>query len=205
MREFRGPLVVAQISCWCVLILSVLCPSAVPQSTKVTDESIVLQLAIQTNKKTYIQGDLIPIHVQLTNVSRRNVIVGRDMWTNASPSNVQLSVRAVDGHTFGGFGGAVDGPQSFDDLPKAVLQWCVSLPPQYSYGSETSVQNFAQESGLIPGLYKVRASFESRGIDANIYFNPLLGNVKELEGLRAQDWKGVIGSNELTIRIVARR
>jgi hypothetical protein len=169
------------------------------------DESIVLQLAIQTDKKTYTQGNRIPIHVQLTNVSRRNVIVGRDMWTNASPSNVQLSVLAVDGHTFGGFGGAVDGVPSFDGLPKAVLQWCISLPPGYSYGSETTVQNFAQESGLTPGLYKVRASFESRGIDANIYFNPLLGNVKELEGLRAQDWKGVIGSNELTIKIVARR
>jgi hypothetical protein len=72
-------------------------------------------------------------------------------------------------------------------------------------GSKTFVQNYAQAAGLIPGLYKVRAIFESRGIDANIYFNPLLGNAKELEGLRPQDWKGLIQSNELTIRMVARR
>jgi hypothetical protein len=32
-----------------------------------------------------------------------------------------------------------------------------------------------------------------------------LGNAKELEELRPQDWKGLIQSNELTIRIVARR
>lgn len=67
------------------------------------------------------------------------------------------------------------------------------------------MQNYAQAAGLIPGLYKVRAIFESRGIDTNTYFNPLLGNAKELEGLRPQDWKGLIRSNELTIRIVARR
>lgn len=205
MCEHKRGLAVAQISCWCVLILSVFCQPGVSQSTNVNDETGVLQLTILTDKKVYAEGDNIPIHAQVTNVSRRDVFIGRDMWTNASPSHTWLAITAIDGHKFGGVAGAADIWSPMDDLPREVLRWCILLPPGYSYGSNTFVQSFARADGLIPGAYKVRAIFESRGIDANIYFNPLLGNAKELEGLRAQDWKGQIRSNELTIRIVARK
>ena len=205
MRKHEGPLLVAQISCCCLLILSTFCSPAASQNANVHDESDVLQLTIQTDKKVYTEENNIPIHAQVTNVSRRDVFIGREMWTNDSPSHAWLAITAVDGHHFEGLAGAVDIVAAIDDLPREVLRGCISLPPGHSYGSNTFVQNYAQAAGLIPGLYKVRAIFESRGIDANTYFNPLLGNAKELEGLRPQDWKGLIQSNELTIRIVARR
>jgi hypothetical protein len=189
----------------CVLVPTCSCTLAPSQAAKVKDEPAVLRLTIQTEKKSYVRGDTIPIDVQLTNVSTRDIFIGRDIWTNASPSRVRLAVTARDGHMFGGIEGAVDGlaPDAFRDLPKAVLAWCISLPPGYSYGSRTRLQNFVEEASLTPGVYVVRASFESRGIDADSYFNPLLDNPTELGALRAQDWKGVIGSNQLTVRIVA--
>lgn len=192
----------------CLLCLSILIcprPSAHSQATQVNDQSVILQLMIRTEKKNYVRGELVPVYVQLTNVSRRDVIVGRDMWTNDSPSRVRLAVSAIDGHNFRGLGGAVDGPapDAFRDLPKAVLAWCLSLPPGYSYGSKTSLQSFVDEAGLTPGVYVVRASFESRGVDVGSYFNPLQDNPTELAALRAQDWEGVISSNQLTIRIAS--
>jgi hypothetical protein len=125
------------------------------------------------------------------------------MWTNASPSRVRLSITPTDGHNISGIETAMDGVPDFQDVPKAVLNWCISLPPGYSYESDTMVQSFVDGTGLTPGLYRVRAVFESSGIRADTYFNPLLGNPKDLEDLRDQDWKGVVGSNELAIRIVA--
>ena len=124
------------------------------------------------------------------------------MWTNASPSRVRLSITPADGHSINGSEWAVDGAPTFQSLPKAVLNWCILLPPGYSYESDTTLQRFVEKSGLTPGLYRVRAVFESGGISADTYFNPLLNKAQELEQLREQDWKGVRGSNALTIRII---
>ena len=196
-------IVTSQISFVCGLVLAIFCPSTSPQMVKAKNDPTVLQLTIQADKIRYLQGSNIPVHVRLTNVSQRAVLVGRDMWTNASPSRVRLSITPADGHNISGIGTAVDGAPDFQNVPKAVLNWCISLPPGYSYESDTMMQSFVDGTGLTPGLYRVRAVFESAGIRADTYFNPLLGNAKELEGLRDQDWKGVVGSNELTIRIIA--
>ena len=200
MRNYL--VVVLQISCLCGLVLVSFYPPASSQMVNAQDEPAVLQLTIQTEKTRYSQGSNIPVHVKLTNVSRRDVVVGRDMWTNASPSRVRLSITPADGHSINGSEWAVDGAPTFQSLPKAVLNWCILLPPGYSYESDTTLQRFVEKSGLIPGLYRVRAVFESGGISADTYFNPLLNKAQELEQLREQDWKGVLGSNALTIRII---
>jgi hypothetical protein len=192
----------AQISSLCGLLLASFCPPTSSQMVKAKNEPAVLQLTIQTDKTHYPKGSNVPVHVRVTNVSRRDVIVGRDMWTNASPSRVRLAITPSDGHSISGIQGAVDGASAFRGLSKAVLNWCILLPPGYSYESDTTLQSFVDGSGLTPGLYRVRAVFESAGIDADTYFNPLLDKPKDLEQLRDQDWKGVVGSNELTIRIV---
>jgi hypothetical protein len=196
-------IVTSQILCVYALVLTIFCPSTSSQTAKTNSGPVALQLTIQADKIRYLQGSNIPIHARLTNVGQRAVIVGRDMWTNASPSRVRLSITPVDGHKIGGTAGAVDGAPDFEDVPKAVLNWCISLPPGYSYESDTMMQSFVDGAGLTPGLYRVRAVFESSGIRADTYFNPLLGNTKELEALRDQDWKGVVGSNEMTFTIVA--
>lgn len=185
----------------CVVLVIVVVGSGYSQTTGSDNQSIEFRLRIQTDRRAYSQGDEIPIHVSLTNVSRRNIIVGRDLWLNDSPSRVTLFVTALDGHSFEGLESAVDGIMDFHDLPKSVLSWCISLPPGYSYGSDTSVQSFVDRKGLIPGMYRVKADFESSGIEAQTYFNPLLGNKNELDALRNQDWKGTILSNELNIKI----
>jgi hypothetical protein len=62
MRKYEGPLLVAQISCCCLLILSTFCSPAASQNANVHDESDVLQLTIQTDKKVYTEENNIPIH-----------------------------------------------------------------------------------------------------------------------------------------------
>jgi hypothetical protein len=42
---------------------------------KAKDEPAVLQLTIQTDKTQYPKGSSVPIHIRVTNVSRRDVIV----------------------------------------------------------------------------------------------------------------------------------
>lgn len=165
----------------------------------------VLQLRIWSDKKVYLLQEGIPIHVELSNISDHDVFVGKDLWMNASPSRVTLSVTPLDGHAMRGIEFAVDGlaPGAFDDFPRAVLRWCFLLPPGYSYSSTTQIGGHVEPEDLTPGSYKVRVVYESLGIDSNTYFNPLLGHPEELERLRPESWKGVIGSNEIVIRIAA--
>ncbi|MGA7917815.1 MAG: hypothetical protein WCA00_21445 [Candidatus Acidiferrales bacterium] len=165
------------------------------------DEGTVLELKIWTEggRHTYAERETIPLHAEITNVSSHDVLVGRNLWTNVSPSRVEVSVIPTDGHAMIGESGAVDGPPPNDDLTKAMLNWVLLLSSGYSFGSVTTLR-----SDLAPGSYKVRAVFTSDGIDSGSFYNPLLHHPDEAEKFRPQSWKGDIASNELTIRIVAR-
>jgi hypothetical protein len=193
----------------CFLCLGVVAPARTISARTIGggEEEPSLRLRIWTQRGTYIQGHEIPVRVELTNNSSKDVYVGRDFWTNASPGRVRLSVVAMDGHNFPGTESSVGlpAPVVLSDFPKALLEWCFSLPPGYSYSSSTTLQEFVAGSGLLPGVYKVRAIYVSNGIDTDTVFNPLLGHPDELVSLQAQNWQGEIASNELVIRIVATR
>jgi hypothetical protein len=173
------------------------------QTPSATNETSVFRLKIWTDQKSYSAQKDFPIHVELTNVSNHDVYVGKDLWTNASPSRVTIAVMPLNGHAIQSWASAVDGVPDFSDFPKALLKWCFSLPPGYSYGSVTYIGVHVSTTDLIPGSYRIRGTYESSGIDANTYFNPLLGHPAELEQLRPESWKGIVGSNELIIKIVA--
>jgi hypothetical protein len=158
----------------------------------------VLRLRIRTDHLTYGLGAKIPIHVEITNLSGQDVIVGRDLWMNFSPSRVSLFVTRADGHADGaGEAGAADVRPQTDDLAKDILNWVILLSPGYSYGASTELQK-----DLRIGVYKVRALFESSGIDYDSIDNPLLHHPQEMEKFRSKSWKGDVTSNELTITIV---
>jgi hypothetical protein len=65
------------------------------------------------------------------------------------------------------------------------------------------VGDYVKTADLTPGSYKIRAVYESFGVDTDNYMNPLLGHPKEIARLQSESWKGVIGSNEIVIGIVA--
>jgi hypothetical protein len=121
---------------------------------------------------------------------------------------VTLAVTPTDGHRMGAIRFAVDygyppGARFQDDFAKELLRWCFLLPPQYSYGSVVGVGGYVNTADLIPGSYKVRATYKSFGIDANTDLDLLLGYPKETARLQSESWKGVIESNEIIIKIVA--
>jgi hypothetical protein len=194
-----------QILSLLILVFSPATSPASPQPNNKTDNQEDLQVKISTERTKYLQGDDVPIHLQITNVGRRSIYIGRDFWSNDSPSRMTLSVKARDGHAMQGFQGSVDGlaPGAFKRLPKAAVDWFVSLMPGYSYGTNTIVQGFVGPS--IPGTYQVKAIFESSGVDSNTYLNPLLGNPEELAAFLPGNWKGLVTSNELTITVVGER
>ena len=163
--------------------------------------SAVLRLKIWTEdrKHAYAERYKIPIHIELTNVTSRDVFIGRDVWSNIYPSHVTLIVMPTDGHAMTGEAGNVDGLGLSDDLAKAMLNCCFLLPPGNSYGSTSALRQ-----DLAPGTYKVRAVFESEGIESGSFYNPLLNHPQELEKFRSQNWKGIVVSNDLTVRIVSR-
>ena len=177
------------------------------QAPKPANESAIFRFRIWSDQNSYRPREDFPIHVELTNVSSHNVLVGTDLWTNASPSRVTFAVTPIDGHKMGGIRFAVDGgypPGALpDDFADALLKWCFLLPPQNSYASVERVGNFVNKADLIPGSYKIHAIYESLGVDADTYLNPLLGHPRETARLQTESWKGIIGSNEITIRIMA--
>jgi hypothetical protein len=65
------------------------------------------------------------------------------------------------------------------------------------------VGTFVSTANLTPGSYKIRAEYESFGIDVNADTNPLLGHPKETARLQSESWKGIIGSNEIVVEILA--
>jgi hypothetical protein len=194
------------VFCCLAIVVILASPSrcAVPQTVDTQPEPAVLNLKISSDRLTYVQGDDIRIQIQLQNISRRDIFVGRDLWTNASPSHVTLSVIPINGHKLGGgLVGFVDGipAHAWDDFPKALLAWGFLLPPGYSFGTTTLLPGAAE---FAPGIYKVRAIYSSFGIDTRAHINPLLTNPAELANLMPFSWQGEANSNELRIKIVKR-
>jgi hypothetical protein len=160
--------------------------------------SAVLQLRISSTLNTFKQGQPIDIAVQLTNLSQLDIFVGRDWWTDASPSHVRLLVTPLDGHNMGaGSGGGVSGvpAHAWDDLPKTVLKWGFLLPGGFSFGTKTNIG----ASDLSPGTYKISALYSSFGVDMNTHLNPALSNSAVLASLMPFSWKGDVAS---TIRVI---
>ena len=145
-------------------------------------------------------GDSIPIHAEITNVSSHDLLIGRNLWMNDSPSHITLFVTPTgSSNTMPGESGAVDGLGPGQNLAKSMLDWFLLLAPGNSYGAGAGL---LRDLGI--GTYKVRAIFESSGIDSDSRYNPLRLHPEELEKFRAQNWEGIIVSNDLTFRIVPR-
>jgi hypothetical protein len=124
-----------QILSLLILVFSPAISPASPQTNTKTDNQAELQVKISTERAKYIQVDDVPTHIQITNVGRRNIYIGRDFWTNDSPSRMTLSAKARDGHAMQGVQGSVGGlaPGAFKRLPKAAVDWRLSLMPGCSY------------------------------------------------------------------------
>ncbi|MFY9751505.1 MAG: hypothetical protein WAJ92_02610, partial [Candidatus Acidiferrales bacterium] len=188
----------------CALVIAIPV-SLAAQSTPPTDRVRDLHIRIWLDQASYSEGAVVPVHVQITNASKTDVYLGRNMWTNDSPSRVRLIVIPLDRHPMKGVENAVDiaRPGGVEDMPKRILSWCISLPSGYSYSSSTSLQNFVARDGLIPGVYKIRAIFESSGLDVNSYFNPFLDHQDQLANLLPNSWKGELKSNEVILKIAS--
>lgn len=161
-----------------------------------------LRLEISSSRQTYTQGEAIPIRVEISNVSSHDVLIGRDMWGIGSPSRTALHVTARDGHHMNYLDSRAENlPSPVEDLSRAVLKWCMFLPPGYHYSTSISLQAFVTSSDLVPGTYNVRAQYSTSGVDAKLYFNPLLEHPEELATLKSESWSGEITSNEVKITI----
>jgi hypothetical protein len=163
-----------------------------------------LRLRIWAERKIYKQGERIPIHVELTNVSGHDVFIGRELWTNASPARMKLFVVLSDGREVSGRNAAAEKlpAPAARDFADALLKWSVLLPAGYSYSSAVALQEFLSASDLVPGTYKIYAQYTSAGIKADTVFNPLSNRPDEQAKLQAADWAGQISANTITIRIV---
>ena len=165
---------------------------------------VPLRLEISSARRVYAKRTPIPVRVQISNISSRDVLIGRDLWGNGSPSRVTLFASARDGHPLGSVVSFADG-FPVEDHTKEVLRWCISLRPGYSYSATTTLQNFIASSDLKPGTYTIRAGYSSGGMDADLYFNPLLSFPEELAKLKPESWSGELTSNEITITIAKAR
>ncbi len=201
MRQIATTIAYALLATFMPLALTLHAQNVHPASPPA---ATVLRVRVSTDRGTYVTNSDIPISVQITNVGSRDILVGRDLLRNTSPSQLRFYVTAGDGHALSYQRSVVDGlpAHALDDLPRAVLRWCLALDPGYSYGLTIPLQEVVVASDLTPGVYGVHVEYLSSGIDANTYFNPLLGHPDELARLLTESWKGRISSNKITFRIV---
>lgn len=189
-----------------VFVLSAALISTIePQATVEDSSNHVLHLKIWTDKPIYVAGEDIQVRVQITNISDKDVLIGNDLiWGIKSPSHVQFEVTPKDGHPLSYQSSVADGftPRTSDDFAGDLLDWCLKLSPGYSYSGAAQLQQFVT-GGLSPGGYLIRARYISTGIDADEYFNPLLGRAGALAKLKRSNWSGELISNEGTFRIVS--
>lgn len=198
--------VTARAICFSLVMLAGLPLPGLAQARNAKTKAPPLRLRIWTERKIFKQEERIPIHVELENVSQHDVFIGRDLWTNASPSRVKLFVVLSDGRDVSGRNAAAEelpepAAKNFAD---ALLKWSVLLPAGYSYSSAATLQEFVSASDLVPGTYKVDAQYSSAGVKADTEFNPLRDHPDEQAKLQAEDWTGQISAHTITIRIIAK-
>jgi hypothetical protein len=159
-------------------------------------DEIRLSIATDQGRSQFLVGDKISITATLVNVGPRELLLGRDLWNSASPSRISLIVIPADGHSRTGEMGASDGFAPNTNVAVSVLNFWLMLAPGYSYGSATVLDPDR------PGVYRVKATFTSEGIETNSFYNPIRQQSEESSKLQAQNWKGTVASNELTIKIL---
>jgi hypothetical protein len=182
---------------WRAVVTSGQNQSDVPQADQ---QEAPLRLQISSTRQTYAHGERIPIRVEVSNLSSRDVLIARTMWGPRSFSRVSLYAIPKDGHTLSYVQSYADG-FPVEGFAQALLGWCIVLPVGYSYSATGFIQGFVRDADLIPGEYRIRAQYMSSGVDANVYYNPLLSRPEELAKLKPASWTGEIMSNQITITI----
>jgi hypothetical protein len=101
---------------------------ATGETLAANDAGPVLELKISTDRTRFAAGDSIPIHAEITNVSSHDLLIGRNLWMNDSPSHITLFVTPTGGsNTMPGESGAVDGLGPGQNLAKSMLDWFLLL------------------------------------------------------------------------------
>ena len=170
-----------------VLVCGVPVQAALPQAGP--SKPTPLELHILIGRRTFRVGESITIRVELVNVGREDVFVGRSLDPIANaPSYVKLHFEDKHGNIFPGEELTVDFSQD------AINQWWIPVEAGNYYGTEIKIDNTSYPFLSTPGKYLIRATYVSKG-------GVTPANVKwRIPAYRV--WKGELHSNSVWIEIL---
>jgi hypothetical protein len=162
-----------------------------------------IAISIGATQSVYLKGEPIRIRVELRNLGRRDLLVGRQLsGVGMNPADVAFQVWNSEGHALPGESAAADCVMvaNTDSLAVAVLKRWISLPPGSSY--ITSVGLSLPPSSLErPGRYRVLATYISGGIKEQYWSDCLKTTPEEIAKLPFPAWEGKADSNSIWIQI----
>jgi hypothetical protein len=183
-----------------VLVLTLVCALGPLSLQPHTGPEIAIKIA--STRKHYVSGERVRIHVELTNLGNRDLLVGRELTGYGSnPADITFQAWNSDGKALPGQKAARDCVlrQNPDSVATAVLKRWIALPPASSY---VSTVDFGPSPPLeAPGRYRIVATYESEGVEAQYWSDCLRATQEEIANLPFAAWKGSVDSNAIWIEV----
>lgn len=164
-----------------------------------------IEVQIQPTKSTFRKGEPIQIRVELMNRSHRDLFVGRELGgLDSDPAHVRFYVWNSAGEQSPS-GKAVGDrfTPSPESLLRAVIKRWIALRPQSSYSVTLYLDNSSFSFLKQPGHYRIRATYRSQGIKAQVTAERLVNAKREdLASLPFPAWEGEVNSNSVWINVL---
>jgi hypothetical protein len=183
-----------------MLIMTLVCVLGSLTLQPQTGPEIAIKIA--STRKHYVTGERVRIRVELTNLGNRDLLVGRELTGYGSnPADITFQVWNSAGKAMPGEKNAGDcvSRQNPDSVATAVLKRWIALPPASSY---VSTVDFSPSPPLEePGRYRIVATYESGGVEAQYWSDCLKATPEEIANLPFAAWKGEVNSNPIWIEV----
>ncbi len=179
--------------------------SSVPRANQHPDEPAPISVKLVPVKSTFAAGEEVRIDVQILNIGKTDIFVGRKIPEIANWI-YSLNVAVVDkhGNVLPQLVGTLDvrPADPKEEFSRAVIRDWILLPPGYYIGT-TIILDPNDYKGLDkPGQYEILAQYSSMGMDAPLYYNRLRLEPEKIGQLAYKSWKGQVESNSVWITIL---
>jgi hypothetical protein len=166
---------------------------------------------ISTDRVRFRPGENIRLHVEIWNTSDRDLFVFKNIDNTFSNALAMLHVTMYQGNqvvgpTMGATSDSFSSRRStYPPLASELPRYWIALPPQHFYGGEIVMEASWFEKLRVPGKYRIKGKYSSRGFLARDINNPLVHYAQELEQLPYEAWVGEVETNSVWIEVTNER
>jgi hypothetical protein len=181
------------------------CTGQAPQSPSSPEPKISVR--ISTERIQFRPGEDIPLRVEIWNEGTKDFFIFKSIEGDVSNSLAKIDLTLysgdqVDRPTVRLFADSFSSERSsHPPLQNELCKYWVSIPPQHFYGGEIVVRASWFKRLAVPGTYRIKGTYSSRGFLAQDINNPLVEYIQELKQLPYNAWVGEVETNSISIEI----